>query len=258
MTTQLRVADVDTSFERPAGLSPAAAIGLLRSYVANPIYRSARFEELVIDDNPYRRPVRPEDFEWLGFGKPLTRDNSSRLSGLLGNRVLLNIYDSGRPLLPAQMTSEKWRDFDMFYSAENRARGEAVRPFLEHHLFDYISQEAGHDLDARIEGPAAAVELLHDIADERRRQAAVLLSAIVTSAQPARAATMLTIQLLGCELNAPQPATRGTVRKLLDATSRPEQPGTKAVVTSPATQTGQLVADLASQFALGQKPHQYY
>ena len=259
MTLQLTVADGETSLEKPADVSPGVALDLLRAYVANPIYRSARFEELVIDDNPYRRPVRPEDFEWLGFDQPLTRDSSSQLSSLLGNRVLLNVYDSGRPLLPAQMTAEKWRDFDLFYSLENRARGEAVRPFLEHHLFDYVYQERqSQDLDARIDGPAAAVDLLHDVADERRRQAALLVSTIVSSPQPARAATMLTIQLLGGELSAPQPMTRGTVRRLLDATNRPQRPSTEVAAASPVTPARQLLADLAHQFELGQQPHQYY
>src|SRR5487761_1224390 len=34
-----------------------AAVQAIRDYVAAPLFRSARIEELVIDDNPYRRPV---------------------------------------------------------------------------------------------------------------------------------------------------------------------------------------------------------
>ena len=57
-------------------LSGDAASQALREYVANPLFRAARFEELVIDDNPYRRPVRPDDLEWLRFDGPLTADSS--------------------------------------------------------------------------------------------------------------------------------------------------------------------------------------
>ncbi|NED68530.1 peptide synthetase, partial [Streptomyces sp. SID10244] len=44
-------------------------------------------------DNPYRRPVRPDDLEWVKFNREMPAEKSMRLSALLGHRMLRNIND---------------------------------------------------------------------------------------------------------------------------------------------------------------------
>src|SRR5919197_3340062 len=94
MTLMPKNPSIDEFDNMPGDFTPDRMAGYLAAYVANPLYRSARFEELVIDDNPYRRPVRPEDLSFLRFDEPFSRENSSQLSSLIGHRILLNIYDT--------------------------------------------------------------------------------------------------------------------------------------------------------------------
>jgi hypothetical protein len=168
----------------------------LRDYVSNPLFRSASFDELVIDDNPYRRPVRPDDLEWLLFEEPVTRENSSQLSALLGHRMLLNIYDSRSPQLPENMTEDKWRDFGLFYGSDNRIRGEQVRGFLENHLFDFVRAQALRR-GARAGDAAGLAGALHELRGARREAAAVLDHSLASAADRSQASTMAAVQLLG-------------------------------------------------------------
>lgn len=160
----------------------------IRAYAANPLFRSASFDELVIDDNPYRRPVRPDDLEWLKFDRPISRTDSSRLSSLLGQRMLLNINDAHLPLIPETMSEERRNEFELFYDTGNRARGELIRPFLEHHLFDYVR-------DAR--RPPSLAELLYGLAAERATAAGLLLEQICGARDRLRAARMAALQIVG-------------------------------------------------------------
>src|ERR1700742_1523404 len=65
---------------------------LVKAFAANPAFRAATAEELINEHNPFRRPVRPDDLEWLDFSAPLEPAKVLRLSGLLGHRMLRNIY----------------------------------------------------------------------------------------------------------------------------------------------------------------------
>ncbi len=53
-----------------------------RLYAANPLYRAATFDDRVIEDDPYRRPVRPDDLEWIDYSKPVTRANAQELTSM--------------------------------------------------------------------------------------------------------------------------------------------------------------------------------
>ena len=75
-------------FEPFAGRSEAF-VALIRQFAAAHPFRSATVDELLLDDDYHRRPLRPEDFEFLKFMKPVRADNVSRLPSLASNRTLL-------------------------------------------------------------------------------------------------------------------------------------------------------------------------
>lgn len=116
---------------------------LLREYVANPAFRSAEGSELLFSDNPFHRPVRPNDLDFVDFSHPVPSDHCSELSALMGQRLLLNVYETDFPLVSERpLSPQAMRDRDLFYADENRLRGERVRPFIEKHVFTWVDSEA--------------------------------------------------------------------------------------------------------------------
>ncbi|HWB35868.1 MAG TPA: hypothetical protein VHA75_07580 [Rugosimonospora sp.] len=258
MTAAQKTADIAPASFRPTELSPDEVDAALREYVANPVFRSARYEELVIDDNPYRRPVRPEDLEWLRFDEPLTRATYSQLTGLLGHRMLLNIYDSHRPLLPAQMTADKWREFDLFYGPDNMRRGEKVRPFLEYHVFDFVTRTTDElDLDNEVHGPAAVNRLLARVAAERESATRELTTVVDASGDGERATRMLAIQVLAGTLNAPLQISPALVSEAV-AASRQARPLSSDGGSARTGRAGRALAELIDGYGLGGQAHEYY
>jgi hypothetical protein len=246
-------ASIDDSTALPAGFSPDRMAEHLAAYVANPLYRAATFDELVIDDNPYRRPVRPEDLGFLRFDEPVGRADSSRLSSLIGHRILLNIYDTGRPLLAREMTEQRWRDFQLFYGERNRVLGELVRPFLENHVFAYVHRavdEMGESGEPRT--PDALRAALEETAAARRTQADDLVRSVEASGAPAEAAKMAAVQLLATSLNAPLQVSPALLQQSLagGAGGRP--------AVSADDPLERRLDELVAACGFGLQPHQYY
>lgn len=235
-----------------------AAVQAIRDYVAAPLFRSARIEELVIDDNPYRRPVRPEDLEWLRFDEPIGPDTAANLSALLGHRMLLSIYDSERCLLPAHMTDEKWRDFDEFYGAATRARGERIRRLMERHLFDYARRAAADGEPGRAIEPNAVHKILLGVAEQCDRQAQDLHRIESESQEPDRISRMFTVQLVGQRISAPLRLTAPLAAECLDGRRQPGQSFTANRTMDDSVRADQVVSDLARRHNLGWQPHQYF
>ena len=257
MTAVMKTADSLDQHHNAAGNLRRGGLRRVAGRSANPLFRAARFEELVIEDNPYRRPVRPDDLQWLRFDTPPTREDFGQLSALLGHRMLLNIYDARRPLLAAAMTDEKWHDFDLFYSAENLARGERVRPFLERHVFDFVHQATG-DLDLGGDPVAGVAQLLHRVGMQRQGQSGQLMELISGSGNPARAATTMVIQLIASALNAPTGITAATARRSVDAATSVRQLPVDVVGDDGGSGAGGLVGGLAAKLGLSWQPHRYY
>lgn len=173
----------------------------LKVYADNPLFASARFSELVIDDNPYRRPVRPEDLTFIDYSTPLTRPRAMELSSLIAHRMLLNIFDTRRLLLPVTFTPERWADYQRFYSEQNRVLGDAVRPFLERHVFSYVTDAVpGGALSGDVESLGARLAAIRAGREERAHD---LAAYVAGSPDPARAATTFALQLQASALNAP-------------------------------------------------------
>lgn len=217
-------------------LHGTALTDTLERYLASPRFRSARFEELVLDDDPYRRPVRPDDLGMVDFSGQLARADTARLSGLMAHRILLNVNDSREVMLPRTWTDAKRSAFAEFYDPETVALGELVRPALEHHVFGFARDEAA---DATGDVPA----LLAELASERHAAAGELNGLLGMAGRPDDPRGMVAVQLLAQALNAQlRPAAR-----LLPFVP----PDVLATLTGPAAHD---VAELAGLVA---QPHSY-
>jgi hypothetical protein len=113
---------------------------IVRAFAANHAFRAADWEELTTEEDPFRRPVRPDDLEWLDYAQPMPVEKVLKLSALLGHRMLRNIYDADHLYLPPKSTEKNTADMRDFYSARNRALGALARPILERHLFALLDE----------------------------------------------------------------------------------------------------------------------
>lgn len=155
----------------------------------------ADVDEWVMEDNPYRRPLRPHVFEYLDFSKPLTRDQLLTYTSLTANRTLLTIYENDFVLLPRRDFAAKRADFEEFYGRRASVLGAVVRPWLESFLFDFLKDEIA------ITGcwtRAALQSYFEDFAAEvDRRGEDGAMAAILASADPVHAAKTFLIQMSG-------------------------------------------------------------
>jgi mannose-6-phosphate isomerase-like protein (cupin superfamily) len=219
-------------------------------YLGNPVFRAARYEELVLDDNPYRRPVRPGDIGLVDFSAPLSRADYAQLSGLMGHRMLLNIYDAGKLLLPRQPTAEKWRDYEQFYAERSRFLGDLIRPYLEAHLFGFVRAEARHPGALTTASTAGRAR---EIAGDRRRQAEELRAVVMSSPSRDAMIDMLAIQAVATSLTIGiQPGA--ALRELVGAGGLGHLPGP----LSAAAGSDLLLRRVADSSGIKFEPHSYY
>lgn len=127
-----------------AGQSEAYVV-LIKQFAAAQAFRSATVDELVLDDDFHRRPLRPEDFEFLKFMKPVRSDNVSRLPSLASNRTLLSIYELDVTRAPRSANAADWARFTDFYRDDVRTLGAQLAPFLEAYAFSYLGDRATGD-----------------------------------------------------------------------------------------------------------------
>jgi len=116
----------------------------------------------VLDNDYHRRPLRPEDFEFLKFMKPVRDHNVSRLPSLASNRTLLSIYELDVVRLPRSSEATGWQHFAAFYNDGTKALGAQIAPFLEAYAFDYLCR----DVDTTGGIDAASSRLARIIDDE--------------------------------------------------------------------------------------------
>lgn len=113
---------------------------VVRAFAANPAFRAAEWEELTTEDDPWRRPVRPDDLAWLDYSKPMPAEKALKLSALLGHRMLRNVYDAGQVHLPPKLDDVNAASARDFHATKNRVLGELARPVLERHLFTHLDR----------------------------------------------------------------------------------------------------------------------
>src|SRR5262245_37615300 len=68
-------------------------VQLVREFAAHDSFRSAAVEELELDEDFYRRPLRPEDLSFIDFSKPVDVGTVARLPSLASQRMLLCINE---------------------------------------------------------------------------------------------------------------------------------------------------------------------
>lgn len=179
--------------EAPVSTVPVQEDGKsIGAYAGEKAFRSAQADELVNEHDPFRRPVRPEDFEWLDFADPLTRERFLSLSGLLGQRLLVNAFETDYLFLPSGQGSAAWEGFERFYSTRSVRLAEQARPALERHLFGFLERgEASEASDA-----ATGLEGLYfALAEERARADTDTASTLLSLDDPRAAARFVLLQI---------------------------------------------------------------
>ena len=138
----------DTTSSAPVNRAPSVRgrelKSLINQYSAIRIFRDAEDHELVIESNPYRRPLRANDNRFIDFSGRLDRDLLVTNSSLAANRMLLNIYESELLHVPPAGSHDLWADYGLFYAPETRSIAEAIRPALENHVFGFLDAECAH------------------------------------------------------------------------------------------------------------------
>ncbi|WP_250517362.1 peptide synthetase [Caballeronia sp. INDeC2] len=137
-------------------------LSLIQQFAAATPFRSATVDELVLDGDYHRRPLRPEDFEFLKFRKPVRRHNVSRLPALASNRTLMSIYELDVARLPKTPDAGEWARYVDFYRDDTRALGAQIVPFLEAYAFEHLAL----DVDASESVDTAAARLSRIVDEE--------------------------------------------------------------------------------------------
>ncbi|PXW25047.1 cupin domain-containing protein [Paraburkholderia caballeronis] len=137
---------------------------LIRVFASHHAFRSATVDELELaDDEFYRRPLRPEDLEFLQFRKAVPAENVSRLPSLATQRMLMSLNEAGIARMPRTGAAGEFDRFDAFYGEQNQVLGARIRPFLEHYGFTFLGREA-----SRGDGPAVYAERLRALLDAEK------------------------------------------------------------------------------------------
>jgi len=166
----------------------------LQLYAENPVFEDAQDREVLIENNPFRRPLRLHDIARQDFTGRLDKDGLTSNLALSANRILLNIYESDLLFLPPAVSETGWRDFARFYDPTSKVLGEIVRPVLENHLFGFLEDEI------EFSGPWTA-NVLKDYFlswhDTCRSASGEVATAILAANNPREAARFFLIQLAG-------------------------------------------------------------
>jgi hypothetical protein len=114
----------------------------LKRFASASCFRSARVEELVIDNNFCRRPLRPEDISLIDWVSPAPRADLTDLRSIAANRVLLSINEADCEAPPELRRGEG--DCESFYDPEVRSLGQQLKPWLETLAFASVARRSSH------------------------------------------------------------------------------------------------------------------
>jgi hypothetical protein len=191
---------------RPFQLSPDELRDAVVRYASNPIYHDN--PEWVVDDNPYRRQLRPQVLPYLDFSRPQQRNEVLHYTDLAAQRLLTSIYEADLMFLPKSGLAGKWQDFQTYYDPGNRALGELVRPALERFSFGFLDDEVEVSGQWTVESMA---EYLGQLNNRDRARQLPPFAAIERSADQQRAARMWLIQLAPDFLSEASPMMRNVL-----------------------------------------------
>lgn len=148
--------------------------------------------DFIVQSNPYRRPIRPQDLDGFDFSRQLPRDQFLSASALAAQRILLNVYESELIFLPKGPLAPVEQDFRTFYADELKLAGEAIRPILEDHLFGFLDREI--DVSGPWSLPAMRAYFAARLAEANRGESRVV-ETILAAGDKEAAATDFLIQL---------------------------------------------------------------
>ena len=165
----------------------------LELFAGNPLFADAH--EWVINDNPFRRSLRPRVLKYLNFNAPMTRSQALDYTSMAANRILLTVYETDFVLLPEAGFAAKRGDFEAFYSPKLTTSGAIIRSHLEDYLFSFLEGEI------QLTG-AWTIDGFRDYADDfiattLKATGNAALDAITRSVEPVHAAKTFLIQLAG-------------------------------------------------------------
>lgn len=121
----------------------------LRAFSSESHFRSASVDELVLEDDFFRRPLRPEDLKFVDFVNPVTEDRFDALSSLMSQRILLSINEA-EEAAPAPFGSQRAR-WESFHGQEARLRGRQLLGDLEAHAFGFLDLSGSDDWAQELE-----------------------------------------------------------------------------------------------------------
>ncbi len=172
-------------------LNTTGSLSSLAQYASSPLF--ADVDHWLIDNNAFRRPVRPQDLHLFDFATPLSEEQALSASNLTANRLLLNIYEQDLVFLPDRQNASSKADFNLFYNPEMRRNGFAIRHTLEDHVFGFLRQEVEVGGSWTLETFKAYCE--SEFNSEKNNS--TLMDAILNSNDPEAAARFFLIQLAG-------------------------------------------------------------
>jgi hypothetical protein len=148
------------AFDRVSG-AVERNVELVRDFAAHDAFRSAMVEELELDEDFYRRPLRPEDLSFIKFTEPVAAATMARLPFLASQRMLLCINELQIARLPRDGEAESFAECTCFYGDDSQVLGAQIRPLLENFSFDFLCAAearapAKGDLKAQLQDLLAA------------------------------------------------------------------------------------------------------
>lgn len=128
---------------------------LIRAMLAeigkNALFKDADGSE-IINHDPYRRPLRNNDNQFIDFTRRLTEAELWSNAALAANRTLLNCYDLSQPSLPIQGDAASLSRHALFHDLGTHTAAAVLQPVLERHLFSFLDQ--GPWVESRLSLPA--------------------------------------------------------------------------------------------------------
>ena len=210
-------------------------LATIRAFAAGSAYRSATVEELSLDPESTRRPLRPEDLEFLTFRRAVTADTVGLLPSLAAQRLLFCLNEAGLARMP-RASSAAWAEYAAVRSAAQMARAAQLRPILQSHALGFAEQAA-------LSGSSGSTGAGEFLAQQESACAGLLRTMAGRQFLPQAAAFALvqTVPLLDMQGRAMRQAEAAGIFAPLDAACRPElglSGATEALVSALSAKLG--------------------
>ncbi|MFC4565264.1 iron-containing redox enzyme family protein [Nocardiopsis mangrovi] len=162
----------------------------IRNFSATSSYRPSA--EPFIRATPYHRPLDAQRLDRVDWASPLAEAEWLSDSGLMANRLLMNVYESDALFLPASGLAGRRREFEDFYHSASRRNAEFAREDAERFVFGFLDSSVR--TSGRWDTDALEAHITAAIADATSADRPVL-RAIEEAAEPERAAETMIAQM---------------------------------------------------------------